>query len=226
MNNKSLSTFFWLGVPLLIVVAQLFIELFAPEAILGELHSESGPHEFIEFIFIGAAFFVALSIFPKLRWSSHKWLCVWIGIAALCCFYVAGEEISWGQHLLKWSTPEYWKHINDQHETNLHNTSSWLDQKPRLILLIGVVTGGLIIPALKKWRPQWVPARFEVIYPPAILGVTAACAVSANLVDKIFETLSDAPLLSRGSEVEELYLFYFVLLYLVILRRRVLHQKA
>jgi len=106
----------------------------------------------------------------------------------------------------------------------LHNTSSWLDQKPRLILLIGSVTGGLIIPFLQRFKPSVLPKKFEIIYPPAILGVTAALAVSVNLIDKIFELFTKFPILSRGSEVEELYLFYFVLLYLIVLRRRLAQQ--
>ncbi|MEZ5815405.1 MAG: hypothetical protein R3E13_11910 [Alphaproteobacteria bacterium] len=221
--NAGLNKIFWLWIPLMIVAAQALIELFAPQGLLGELHSESGPHEFIEFLFLLMAFFVALRIFPLLK-NHPKWLYGWVGLAALCCFYVAGEEVSWGQHFLKWSTPEYWAHLNDQGETNLHNTSSWLDQKPRLILLLGVGIGGLVFPALQKFKPGFLPQQFAIIYPPAILGVTAALAISANLVDKIFEAMVDAPLLSRGSEVEELYLFYFVLLYLVVLRRRLMQS--
>lgn len=221
--HSTISPVLWLGVPLLIMFAQICIELFAPKALLGELHSETGPHEFIEFLFMVGAFIIALRIFPLLK-GHPKWLYAWVGIAAVCCFYVAGEEISWGQHLLKWSTPEYWAHLNDQGETNLHNTSSWLDQKPRLILLVGVVTGGLIFPLMQKLKPDVLPKKFEIIYPPAVLGVTACFALTANLLDKFFEFLTDAPLLSRGSEVEELYLFYFVLLYLLDLRRRLAHQ--
>lgn len=191
--------------------------------ILAELHSETGPHEFIEFLFLVAAFFIALISLKHTYGKYDTWLVIWIGLAALCCFYVAGEEVSWGQHLLKWSTPEYWAHINDQHETNLHNTSSWLDQKPRLLLLIGVVIGGLIIPALKKYKPTLLPEKFSIIYPPAILGVTAAFAISVNILDKIWEGFTGTSLLTRGSEVEELYLFYFVLLYLFILRKRILN---
>lgn len=221
MNTKPLSPILWLAIPIAIIVAQTCIELFAPPGILGELHSETGPHEFIEFIFIGAAFFVAIYTLIKLRGTQQKWLTAWVGLAAVCCFYVAGEEISWGQHLLQWSTPEYWTHINDQQETNLHNTSSWFDQKPRFILLIGTVVGGLIIPLLQRTKPGALPKKFEIIYPPAILGVTAAFALGTNLIDKIFEAFTDLPLLSRGSEVEELYLFYFVLLYLIILSGRI-----
>ncbi|MCB9982820.1 MAG: hypothetical protein H6861_03965 [Rhodospirillales bacterium] len=53
--------------------------------------------------------------------------------------------------------------MNDQNETNLHNISSRFDQKPRLILLVGVVVGGLIIPALQHFKSKRVPQIFASI---------------------------------------------------------------
>ncbi len=42
-------------------------------------------------------------------------------IAALVMLFVAGEELSWGQRLLNFSTPTAWRQINRQEEFNLHN---------------------------------------------------------------------------------------------------------
>jgi disulfide bond formation protein DsbB len=39
-------------------------------------------------------------------------------ISALSCLYIAGEEMSWGQHFFHWNTPEYWAMVNRQEETN------------------------------------------------------------------------------------------------------------
>lgn len=44
----------------------------------------------------------------------------WLGLVLLCLF-AAGEEISWGQRLLGFSTPEFFLAHNAQRETNLHN---------------------------------------------------------------------------------------------------------
>lgn len=204
---------------------QIPMEIFLSADVLALLHSEQGPHEFVEFVVLVIAFIVTLATLRRLDWKKDKWLAVWIALAAACCFYVAGEEVSWGQKFVQWSTPEFWANINDQNETNLHNTSSWLDQKPRLILLIGVIVGGLIIPLLKKFRAQWLPKKFEIIYPPAILSLTALMTLGIEITDKIDKALEDVILFGRSSEVEELYLFYFVLLYLVILRRRILQNQ-
>jgi len=221
-----LSKIWWLWIPIAVMALQVPMEMFLSRPVLALLHSEQGPHESLEFIILVIAFGFAIVTLRRIDWKKDKWLGVWVALAAVCCFYVAGEEVSWGQKFVNWATPEFWAHINDQNETNLHNTSSWLDQKPRLVLLIGVVTGGLIIPLLRKFKPQWVPQKFEIIYPPQVLGFTAFIVLAVELIDKIDKSLKDVILFERASEVEELYLFYFVLLYLVILRRRVLQNQG
>ena len=46
---------------------------------------------------------------PQLR--PRPWLYPWVGIAALACLYIAGEEASWGQHYFGWGTPESWQEV-------------------------------------------------------------------------------------------------------------------
>ena len=224
MDTQNLHPIFWLWIPIALIIAQIAIEILVPHELKGALHSEGGPHETLQFIFALGGFIIALLCLKALAKNPKPFLIFWTSCFAFGCFYIAGEEVSWGQHILGWATPEFWSGVNDQNETNLHNTSSWLDQKPRLILLIGVVVGGLIIPCVQKFKPGLLPKMFETIYPPAILTPTAALAIGIKLIDKIDETLPETVILSRASEVEELYLFYFVLLYLVILRRRFLQQ--
>ncbi len=55
-------------------------------------------------------------------------------VGALSCLYIAGEEMSWGQHFFHWNTPEYWAEVNRQEETNLHNTYAIFEKTPRSIL--------------------------------------------------------------------------------------------
>jgi hypothetical protein len=219
MNDSKLYSFFWLWLPLLVIPAQFLFEFLVPSDQLPILMSEAGPHEIAQVAILFLALLIAFATLFKLNWKTQKWLGAWIALAGLCCFYVVGEEISWGQHILKWNTPEYWAAINDQNETNFHNTSSWLDQKPRLILLIGIITGGLLIPLAQRFKPGLLPARFTAIYPPAQSMLIALLVIATQLVDllpvKIFE---------RPSEVQELYMFYFVLLYLAVLRRRILQR--
>lgn len=152
------------------------------------------------------------------------WLKLWFGIAALCSFYVAGEEVSWGQWIFYWDTPEHWAAINDQQETNLHNTSAWFDQKPQIVLQIGVLVGGIIIPLLKKFKPSALPERFIAIYGDYRLLPTALIALGLKLTDTICDAF-DLSFFYRISEVLELYLFYFVALYLGLMLKQPLKKQ-
>lgn len=222
IENKEMHKFLWLWLPLLAAVLQIFLELSLPVQTLSVLHSESGPHELLQFLIISAALIVSATMLLKINFKQSPWLGAWVGIATLSCLYVAGEEISWGQHIMNWATPDYWADMNDQGETNLHNTSSWLDQKPRLILEIGVIIGGLIIPFLMRVKPKALPERFSIIYPAGTLCITAGIFLILKIIDKA-DSLG-VQFFERGSEVQELYLFYFVLLYCLELRKRLISK--
>ncbi len=218
MENHRLYSFWWLWVPVLFMGLQLFFETALPDATLNNMLNEGGSHEIAEFVLLCAAFLVAFCTLFSSGLNGRPWLRGWVALATLCTFYVAGEEMSWGQHILHWSTPEYWQAINDQQETNLHNTSSWLDQKPRVLLEIGVIVGGLLFPLLRKYKPSLLPQKFAAIYPATQMWVIAFFVLAVKIVDK----LDAFHVFYRPSEIVELYLFYFVLIYLVILRRRIL----
>lgn len=219
---KEISKVFWLWIPVVAIVLQIVMELTLDNNLLSRLHSENGPHELIEFALLVVGFCVCVAYFIKVEVKT-KLLNFWFGLAALCCFYVAGEEVSWGQHIWDWATPDYWHGVNDQQETNLHNTSSWFDQKPRLALLISIVFGGLVAPVLKARNILKLPSNLDFLLPSKKLGVIAFLVFIPQLLEKTFEVF-DIYIFVRFSEVQELYMFYFVLLYLVMLYQKV--QKA
>lgn len=219
-RGSTLPVLIWLIIPVFFILAQTGIELSFTPPELARLHSENGPHEILQVVFSAMAFLLSLRMLAGLDWQHQKIAGVTILLAALGTFYITGEELSWGQQILHWNTPEYWGAINDQDETNLHNTSSWLDQKPRLLLFIGIVIGGLIIPALRRWKPSALPVQYTVLYPsnaviPAAIGVLLPYAAQ-ELAEHIFGT----KIFHRVSEVQELYMYYFIWLYLLDLRKR------
>jgi hypothetical protein len=219
LPEKTLSPIFWLWVPVIAMTFQIILEVVVDEEVLSVLHSENGPHELIEFFILVGSFFICLKYFFKSEYKT-KLLNFWFGLASLCCFYVAGEEISWGQHVLDWATPDFWSDVNDQGETNLHNTSSWFDQKPRLILLLGITIGTLVLPYLYKKGKLPLPENLVFLLPSTKLSVIALLVVIPQLIEKTFEFF-DVSIFVRFSEVQELYMFYFVFLYLILLQQKV-----
>ncbi|MGI9498936.1 MAG: hypothetical protein ACR2P3_02790, partial [Geminicoccaceae bacterium] len=74
---------------------------------------------------------------------------------AICCLFLFGEEVSWGQHIFQWSSPEYFLENNKQSETNLHNMEYFNKKLLKLVVIIGIVVGGLLVPILAKVKPDW-----------------------------------------------------------------------
>ena len=68
----------------------------------------------------------------------------------VCLLYYFFEEISWGQHIFGWKSPNFFIEHNNQKETNLHNISNLLDQLPRALLSIWCSLSFIMIIILKK----------------------------------------------------------------------------
>jgi hypothetical protein len=162
---------------------------------------------------------------PEVR--ADRLVFMWILLGMLGSLYMAGEEASWGQHYAGWLTPENWQAINDQGETNLHNTSSWLDQKPRTLLEIGVIVGGIIVPLLALRRPSIRSGRFALFLPPLVCLPVALIGEVAKIWERLqSKGLWETVIFYQASEVQELYLSLFILLYLIVFRNRVLARRT
>lgn len=214
-------TRFWtLFIPLLALALQCVMEMMYTSIELAHLMTENGPVETAQWIIMAFALGFGVLTLLRINPRTQAPLFAWVLIAVLASIYILGEEVSWGQHFLNWDTPEYWKAVNDQHETNFHNTSSWLDQKPRLILFAGIVIGGIIFPLLQKYKPGTLPEKFSIIYPSMALMPTALLVAGPYLAQEIAEHFFDGGIFERVSEIQELYMYYFILLYLIMLRKR------
>lgn len=133
---------------------------------------------------------IAAGLFAYWRWRErlpHRHLRTWLLLWSLACIYFAGEEVSWGQWFFGWGTPDALAKVNDQGETNLHNISSWFDQKPRTLVEMFIVASGLLMPlwqVLRKTPPRsislhvveaWIVAPVALIPAGLLLAVVKVC---------------------------------------------------
>jgi hypothetical protein len=220
--KATLPTLLWLILPVLYIVIQVCMEIFLSNEALQPMHTEGGAIEIMQFMIMLPATITAAWLAFKVK---DKFLKLWLLAAALGCFYITGEEVSWGQWIYGWTTPDFWSGVNDQNETNLHNTTAWLDQKPRALLFIGIVFSGIIVPILRRVRPEWIPSRFGVLLPSDALFVTSLGVLLPYLVQEISDVFFDTNLFLRVSEVQEVYIYYFLLLYLLDFHKRVFSQE-
>lgn len=81
-------------------------------------------------------------------------------LLALGCVLVAGEEISWGQRIFGWGTPDALDRINHQDELTVHNVGRLQDAFNVLLScggLYGVVASWLAARRVRPWRDlPWV----------------------------------------------------------------------
>lgn len=118
-------------------------------------------------IIAGFYFFLRYRHIMQPQWTAY-WLLLW----SLASFYFFGEEISWGQWFFQWDTPEYLCQINTQKETNLHNISSWLDQKPRALVELWIVLGGVILPmySIFKQKQNTINWQYWILPLPSMIS--------------------------------------------------------
>jgi len=74
------------------------------------------------------------------------------GLVAIFCFFVAGEEFSWGQRLIGYTPPAWFLSHNVQQETTLHNFAGVFG-RPKWSLIVILVGYGLLLPALRRFAP-------------------------------------------------------------------------
>jgi len=70
------------------------------------------------------ALFIRSSVFENSFFGRRTRRNVFLGLLAVIMFICFGEEISWGQRVLGFETPQFLAGLNAQNETNLHNI--WL----------------------------------------------------------------------------------------------------
>lgn len=120
------------------------------------------------FIWIGLA--VVFSGYGlALKKSTFK-LCVYFFIA-LCAFFIAMEEISWGQRVFDIQTPEVMQEMNLQNETNLHNLKVGNIRINRILTRVGalvIITYFLIFPWLYQRGNKFVVGLIDYFKIPLI----------------------------------------------------------
>lgn len=205
----------WLSVwlPLTIMFAMISAGVAAP-AFADVLFAEGwAPVELGHFIIPLIASATAGLAICHMR-PDQRLLRIWTALLALGCFYIAGEEHSWGQHFFHWQTPEGWGAINIQNETNLHNTSAWANHKPRAVLQVGIFVSVIILPVVAMLGGlKGMRARFAPILPQPATILTGAFALFWLFYEEARQSLGAPQLVPRESEAQETFLYLFLLIY-------------
>jgi hypothetical protein len=160
-----------LVLPLVLMASMMAIGAL-DEDLFHVLIDEDHPIEWTQFFVILAASGAFALGAGRARRAGRSGLAVAFAAVALGAFLVAGEEISWGQRILGFATPEALEPINHQGEANIHNIS--VVQRAFNIgeMLVGLY--GLVLPI--AWSSPSIRARVgrrldSLLVPPLCLVV-------------------------------------------------------
>jgi hypothetical protein len=213
----------WLswGIPAVFILLTVATALLWPAFVGAWVVGELGILENLEVLVLVAALVFAVKTLASPELRGRRGQRIWIGLFLLGVVYILGEEISWGQHYVGWGTPEWYQTINDQQETNLHNTSSWLDQKPRALLEFAIYYSMLIHPWLRRrWQPGFLTRLPAWTWPTRACLPVALFNLAAQLLDSSPLGRASLEIGLRLSEVREFLLFYFLYCYIHSFYRR------
>ncbi len=182
------------------------------------IESESGLIENATALLLLPATVLAVIVALRCYARFGRMFSVWFVGFALMCFGFAGEEVSWGQHWLGWSSPEYFAEYNRQGETNFHNLNIHFGRVVKSLLTLAIIVGGLILPFMRR-RPAreaaprwcWVTA----LVPTLVCVPAAAFVFGVRLVErcKTWFDLEWSLLDVNLKEQQELYIAIFLLVY-------------
>lgn len=217
------SAWWWLGIPLFLAVALIAIARVDPQFYLDWVLPEAyGFLEVMHVVLPAIGFVVGLVV---LRYDAVRaWTLLWWAVVlfTITCLFIAGEECSWGQWYFYWETPEYWSKLNRQNETNLHNTSYFLNHFLRNILKFAVIVGGIVLPLLPMHLrgPFATVPILRMLVPPKAIVPAAITTVGFDLMAGLRKDGGIEVVLPRPSEAVELFMYLFILYYMIMLWRR------
>lgn len=178
-------------------------------------------------------FFAVIFAIPCIRLAQQRKLTgmsVLLSIYAVGCFLLLGEEISWGQHVFDWQSPDYFIENNEKNETNLHNMGFINRSIAKWIVVIGMVAGGVVLPLTFRWRKSiysavehWISWLFPttVCVPVGLIVFVSHISSKNGFLDT---AAVEAGLSLREST--ELYISIFFLIYVASLYIRMKSSNA
>ena len=192
-----------------VAIALAYASLMLKRETVDFLVQEDGPFETAGAAgMLLAAVMFAITAWRTVRTPGARWLRPVVLIAlALFFFVAAGEEISWGQRILGFQTPELIANHNIQDETNLHNLGP-LQGRADVMFQLFWMLGFIAVPVLAvlSSRVRGVAKRFWPVAPLGIAVLLALTYLVAQVAERIPEWTtytSTYPILHSVTEVKE-----------------------
>lgn len=97
---------------------------FLSEETWRKIDEEDGPIESLQFAGLFISSLVSLGVSYRLLAIRRRLSAALYALLGLGLFFVAGEEIAWGQRVFQFQTPESLAEVNEKRELSVHNVGS------------------------------------------------------------------------------------------------------
>jgi len=199
---------------------------------------EKGAIEWITVVFLIIMAVIAWKIRGSEGLPNKKFLRPFSLLIILGCIFVAGEELSWGQHIIGWEVSESYASLNKQQESNIHNlygVGDFLDKYPRAILSISIAIYGLL--GLKIYNAGFMKdlrqkPLVRLIAPDKVFIPAAIMVIGPRLINRFqvwfkFELPYAFQIPSKDyQEFQELAIITFGMIFLMMVYTRLKREEA
>jgi hypothetical protein len=164
LNTFSQKLLYFGGIIYLISFS--FVNVISP-TVYESVIKEDGPLENIQVIFYFAAAIVSLICSLKFFKIFKKPEAIFFLLLSISLFFIAGEEISWGQRIFGIETPENFARMNLQEETTIHNLGFFQSKIDYIYMLLGL-WGAFSAVIVKSFLPK-LYKKYQFFFPMPIL---------------------------------------------------------
>lgn len=217
--SRGMMMFLWV-LPLIFCFAGVVAALMGKSAYKA-FTTEDGIAENIQVVFFIVAFVFCFRIVHNRAHRRDYLYAVLYGILCVGLFFIIGEEVSWGQRIIGWDTPQHLKIANKQDETNLHNIYGVGETIKWLHLVFAAYGTFMPILLMRSNRLERYSHHLAMIVPHYSL----IPYFFISLVWRLFRNLVDVPkrfyfVVSEYTEVIELVIASAIMLFLIYQYRR------
>src|SRR5215207_551537 len=187
------------------------------------LTNEDSLLEWTQFVGFAAASIFALACAWRLRKTGRSLLALAYLAFAVGCFFVAGEEIAWGQRIFGFETPERLEEINEQKEVTAHNIDVVQQFTNGVYLLAGLY--GSIGAWIVRWRKS--PTELvDMLMPPLFLTGAFFVMFGYKFLRLVFFRESGFTVTRAGEWAELCLAFGFAAFAILVWRRLLAREHA
>jgi len=127
-----------------------------------KIWNENGLVETMQAIILFFTICYLLFFLSKLKNENYPTIKIFLILEILGLSYFFLEEISYGQHIIGYNTPDYFLDLNNQKEFNFHNISNLFNELPKSLVYIWC---GLAIPFMTLFKPKIKKIYYVIINP-------------------------------------------------------------